>query len=210
MRRLVNIHPQTLLLCLQIAHKWLKSVDIGSTPYSCPYCNKSFGRSDVRAKHVSTMHRGGESRESDGESSACVEQTILHQPVKSDAYLCTLHTENHGGFRLTRLLLAVNSLRQALLLLPRSGLCQVLRCRVPHTCFLLCKVPVFQLIPQKTLLIREEYLMRRKTFWDLTPTCKGSNMVSSQVVRHLQIHPLGPLSSLDKVRQVAGSLILPV
>ncbi|OXG22537.1 hypothetical protein C361_03202 [Cryptococcus neoformans Tu259-1] len=43
---------------------------IGSTPYSCPYCSKSFGRSDVRAKHVSTMHRGEECRESDGESPA--------------------------------------------------------------------------------------------------------------------------------------------
>lgn len=136
-------------------------------------------------------------------------RTILPQPVKLDAYLCTLHTENHGGFRLTRLPLAVNSLRQALLLLPRSGLCQMLRCRVSHTCSLLYKVPVFQLIPQKTLT-REEYLVRRKTFWDLTPTCKGSNMVSSLVARHLQIRPLGPVSSLDKVHLVAGSLTLPI
>lgn len=30
--------------------------DSGATPYTCPYCDKSFGRSDVRAKHVSTMH----------------------------------------------------------------------------------------------------------------------------------------------------------
>lgn len=136
-------------------------------------------------------------------------RTILPQPVESDAYLCTLHTENHGGFRLTRLPLVVNSLCQALLLLPRSGLCQVLRCQVPHTCSLLYKVPVFQLVPRKTLT-GEEYLVRLKTFWDLTSTCKGSNMVSSQVARHLRIRPLGPLNSSDKVHQVAGSLTLPV
>ncbi|WVF68904.1 hypothetical protein IAT40_003677 [Kwoniella sp. CBS 6097] len=29
---------------------------VGTTPYACPYCDKSFGRSDVRAKHVTTMH----------------------------------------------------------------------------------------------------------------------------------------------------------
>ncbi|WVQ80691.1 hypothetical protein IAT38_002796 [Cryptococcus sp. DSM 104549] len=29
---------------------------IGITPYACPHCDKSFGRSDVRAKHVATMH----------------------------------------------------------------------------------------------------------------------------------------------------------
>ncbi|ORY25649.1 fungal-specific transcription factor domain-domain-containing protein [Naematelia encephala] len=31
-------------------------IDVGSTPYPCPYCDKAFGRSDVRAKHVQTMH----------------------------------------------------------------------------------------------------------------------------------------------------------
>ncbi|WVQ73151.1 hypothetical protein IAR50_002715 [Cryptococcus sp. DSM 104548] len=31
---------------------------IGSTPYPCPHCPKSFGRSDVRSKHVNTMHHG--------------------------------------------------------------------------------------------------------------------------------------------------------
>ncbi|WRT67886.1 uncharacterized protein IL334_004860 [Kwoniella shivajii] len=29
---------------------------VGITPYACPHCDKSFNRSDVRAKHVSTMH----------------------------------------------------------------------------------------------------------------------------------------------------------
>ncbi|WVR06415.1 hypothetical protein IAU60_003446 [Kwoniella sp. DSM 27419] len=29
---------------------------VGNTPYACPYCDKTFGRSDVRAKHVATMH----------------------------------------------------------------------------------------------------------------------------------------------------------
>jgi hypothetical protein len=32
--------------------------DAGTTPYPCAYCDKSFGRSDVRAKHISTMHGG--------------------------------------------------------------------------------------------------------------------------------------------------------
>ncbi|ODO05212.1 hypothetical protein L198_01901 [Cryptococcus wingfieldii CBS 7118] len=30
---------------------------VGSTPYPCPHCHKAFGRSDVRSKHVNTMHR---------------------------------------------------------------------------------------------------------------------------------------------------------
>lgn len=32
------------------------ATDLGTTPYTCAYCDKSFGRSDVRAKHVATMH----------------------------------------------------------------------------------------------------------------------------------------------------------
>lgn len=31
-------------------------VDAGATPYPCAHCHKSFMRSDVRAKHVQTMH----------------------------------------------------------------------------------------------------------------------------------------------------------
>ncbi|WWC70866.1 uncharacterized protein I206_104818 [Kwoniella pini CBS 10737] len=40
---------------------------VGITPYACPHCDKSFNRSDVRAKHVSTMHP---ERESQGGSSS--------------------------------------------------------------------------------------------------------------------------------------------
>lgn len=162
----------------------------------------------MRAKHVSTMHRGEECRESDGESPACVLPSRLRKSIKFYAYLCTLRTVNQGGFHLARLPLAANSLHQASLLFPRHRLCQMLRCQVTHTCSLLYTVPVFQLTIQK-ILIREDYLVGCKAFWDLTPTCKGSNLVCSRVARHLQMRPLGPLHSWDKARQVADSLTPP-
>ncbi|KAK8858671.1 hypothetical protein IAR55_002900 [Kwoniella newhampshirensis] len=40
---------------------------VGNTPYACPYCDKSFGRSDVRAKHVGTMHADQEAMADDDE-----------------------------------------------------------------------------------------------------------------------------------------------
>ena len=42
------------------------SADVGSTPYSCAHCDKSFVRSDVRAKHVQTMHGIGGSGSGSG------------------------------------------------------------------------------------------------------------------------------------------------
>jgi hypothetical protein len=32
------------------------TADAGATPYPCAHCHKSFMRSDVRAKHMQTMH----------------------------------------------------------------------------------------------------------------------------------------------------------
>lgn len=128
--------------------------------------------------------------------------------IEFDAYLGTLRIENQGGFHLIRLPLAASFPCQASLPFPRPRLCQMLCCQVPHTCSLLYTVLVFQLTPRKTL-IQEDYLGGCKAFWDLTPICKGNNMVCSRVARHLQMHPLGPLHSWDKVHQVAGSLTPP-
>ena len=54
-------------------------VDAGSTPYSCPHCDKWFVRSDVRARHVATMHGDEQEIKSSGSDTpsalACFHQS---------------------------------------------------------------------------------------------------------------------------------------
>ncbi|WWC62694.1 uncharacterized protein I303_105291 [Kwoniella dejecticola CBS 10117] len=53
---------------------------VGITPYACPHCDKSFNRSDVRAKHVSTMHPEREGQ--GGSSSSGMMDDLDERPAK--------------------------------------------------------------------------------------------------------------------------------
>jgi hypothetical protein len=56
--RLRAVHD--CVLCFAEYADALLCVDTGKTPYECPHCDKAFTRSDVRAKHITTMHPGSD------------------------------------------------------------------------------------------------------------------------------------------------------